>query len=359
MKALVAGGGTGGHLTPALVIAEGLREAGWSVTLAGATRGIEAQILPTRSFSYHLLSAEPLYRHAWWRNARWPWLAWKLLREVDAVLVAEAPDVVIGTGGYVAGPVVWRAAHRGIATAIHESNALPGIATRLLARRVRHVYLGFPEAAGKLRPGATTALFVTGNPIRPPRPIAAAAARATFGLPGDRPAVLVTGGSQGARGLNLAVADALDAGRLAETSVIWCTGQAHRDRYDRYAEQGRITVEGFLDPLDDAYAAADVAVCRAGALTTAEVAAWGLPAVHVPLPTAAGQHQLHNARAAEAAGGAVVIEEHVLDGSALADCLEDLLADGPKRERMGAAQRVRSRPEALAEVVSKISTLSP
>jgi UDP-N-acetylglucosamine--N-acetylmuramyl-(pentapeptide) pyrophosphoryl-undecaprenol N-acetylglucosamine transferase len=90
VKALVAGGGTGGHLTPALVIAEGLREAGWSVTLAGATRGIEAQILPTRSFSYHLLSAEPLYRHAWWRNVRWPWLAWKLLREVDAVLVAEA-----------------------------------------------------------------------------------------------------------------------------------------------------------------------------------------------------------------------------------------------------------------------------
>ena len=357
MKALIAGGGTGGHLTPALAVAEALREAGWSVVLVGANRGIEARLLPARAFPYHLLPAEPLYRRQWWRNTRWPWLAWRLVRAADALLVGEAPHVVFGTGGYAAGPVVWRAARRGIPTAIHESNAFPGLATRLLARVARQVYLGFPEAASRLRPGAHTSVYVTGNPIRTPHPIPRAPARATLGLAVDRSTVLVTGGSQGARALNEALAALLDRGRLATANVIWCTGHAHHDQWARYAIPGRIVVTGFLDPLDHAYAAADLAVARAGALTCAELAAWGVPAVFVPLPTAAGQHQLHNARAAERAGVAVVVHESALGGSTLADTVEELLDAPEALARMAALQRARAHPQALAEVVSRISTL--
>jgi len=357
VKALIAGGGTGGHLTPALAVADALRERGWSVVLVGASRGIEAKLLPAHHFPFHLLPAEPLYRREWWRNARWPWLAWRLMLAADHVLATEAPHVVLGTGGYAAGPVVWRAARRKVPTAIHESNASPGLATRLLARVVRHVYLGFPEAAAQLRPGKRTSVYVTGNPIRPPRPIGRQAARSALGLTDNRPTLLVTGGSQGARALNEATAAALDEGRLATVNIVWCTGHAHRDTWLRYASPGRIVVTGFLDPLDEAYAAADLALCRAGAFTCAELAAWGLPAVFVPLPTAAGQHQLHNARAAEHAGAAVVLEEVALTGAALADRAEELLGAPERLERMATLQRSRAHPLALAGVVSKISTL--
>jgi len=357
VKALIAGGGTAGHLTPAIAVAEALREAGWSVVLVGASRGIEAKLLPARGFPFHLLPAEPLYRREWWRNARWPWIAWRLVRAADRVLGAEVPEVVFGTGGYAAGPIVWRAARRGIATAIHESNASPGLATRLLARVVRHIYLGVPEAALRLRPGKHTSLHVTGNPIRPPRPIAREAARSSLGLTAGPLTLLVTGGSQGARALNEAVAAALDQGRLANTNIVWCTGHAHRETWAPYATPGRIVVTGFLASLDEAYAAADLALCRAGAFTCAELAAWGLPAVFVPLPTAAGQHQLHNARAAERAGAAVVLEEQALTGGALADHAEQLLRSPERRARMASLQRSRAHPGALAEVVSKISTL--
>ena len=152
---LIAGGGTGGHLMPAPAIAARLRaqRPDLEPVLVGAERGIEATLLPTRDFRYHLLPVEPIYRRQWWKNVRWPAVAWGLLRRLGGLFAEEQPVAVIGTGGYASGPAVWWAARRGIPTALQEQNAFPGVVTRLLSRRVRHVYLGLPEARSRLRFG--------------------------------------------------------------------------------------------------------------------------------------------------------------------------------------------------------------
>ena len=253
---LIAGGGTGGHLTPALAIAAAIEEHGDGLepVLVGAMRGVEARILPTRDYRYHLLPSEPIYRRQWWRNMRWPLLAGRLLRGVDDLLRAERPAAVLGTGGYASAPVVWRAARGGLPTAIQEQNAYPGLATRWLSRRVRHVYLGLPEARRLLRFGRATEVFETGNPITPPTPDRREAARLEFGLDGRRPVVLVTGGSQGALALNRAVAGWLDHGGPGDADLLWVTGRATHQEFARYHGPPAVRVVDFLDPMADGYA---------------------------------------------------------------------------------------------------------
>jgi UDP-N-acetylglucosamine--N-acetylmuramyl-(pentapeptide) pyrophosphoryl-undecaprenol N-acetylglucosamine transferase len=294
---------------PALALARALADARPDVepVLVGAYRGLEATVLPRYAFRYHLLPAEPLYRRTWWRNLRWPLIAWRLWHATGRLLDQERPVLVIGTGGYAAGPVVWRAQRRGLPTVIQEQNAFPGLATRALARGARQVHLGFPEARHRVAVGEGVDVWTLGNPIRPPVPGARAAAIQELGLDPARATLLVFGGSQGARALNEAVAGALTARSLHAINVVWGTGTSHVERYAPLAQPGRVVVRGFLDPMATAYRAADVVVCRAGAMTVAEVCAWGLPSVLVPLPTAAADHQLANARALAAAGAAVVL----------------------------------------------------
>ena len=348
---------------PALALARAAVDAGCEPVLVGAERGIEARVLPSHPFRFHLLPLEPLYRRAWWRNVRWPAIAVRAWRAAGRVLRAEAPAVVIGTGGYAAGPVVWRAQRAGIPTVLQEQNAYPGITTRLLARGARHLYLGFPEAGLRLRPGARTEVFAFGNPIAPPPPPSAqngsnrAAALATFGLDPARPTLLVFGGSQGARALNDAVAAALIEGRLTDVNVVWSTGTAHHASRAALAMPGRVAVRAFIDPMAPAYVAADLVVCRAGAMTIAEVCAWAKPSVLVPLPTAAADHQTANAHALAAAGAAVLLLERDLSAETLARVAHDLLADPERLRQLSTAARKRGHPDAARMIMSKILTL--
>jgi UDP-N-acetylglucosamine--N-acetylmuramyl-(pentapeptide) pyrophosphoryl-undecaprenol N-acetylglucosamine transferase len=365
VRVLFAGGGTGGHLMPALALAQALREARPDVepVLVGAVRGIEADVLPRYPFRFHLMPIEPIYRHAWWRNLRWPVIAWRSWSAASRILAAERPSVVIGTGGYAAGPVVLRAQRTGIPTVLQEQNAFPGVTTRWLAGRARQVHLGFPEAEARLRPGPTTEVFTFGNPISPPPPPspseegARAAALRAFGLEPGRPTLLVFGGSQGARAINYALAAALERRLLSEVNVLWGAGAAHAAELAPYAVPGRVALHAFFDPMAPAYRAADLVLCRAGAMTVAELCAWGKPSVLVPLPSAAAGHQEFNARALAAAGAAVLLPEAGLTSPALAQLVRQLVADAPRLAALAARARERGRPDAARQIVSRILTL--
>jgi len=359
VKIVIAGGGTGGHLMPALALAGAAADAGHEPVLVGAARGIEAQILPRHPFRFHLLPMEPLYRHSWWRNLRWPVIAVRAWRAAGRVLAAERPAIVIGTGGYAAGPLVWRAQRAGIPTALQEQNAFPGLTTRLLARRARQVHLGFPEARARITPGGRTQVFVLGNPISPPGQVDPAAARAEFDLAAGagRPTVLVVGGSQGARALNEALAGALERGLLDAVNVLWGTGATHEARYAPLAVPGRVTVRGFFDPIAPAYAAADLVVARAGAMTVAELCAWGKPSVLVPLPSAAADHQTFNARALATAGAAALLLERDLSPDSLGHTVTALARDRARLEALAHAARGRGHPHAARAIMSNVLTL--
>jgi UDP-N-acetylglucosamine--N-acetylmuramyl-(pentapeptide) pyrophosphoryl-undecaprenol N-acetylglucosamine transferase len=356
---LIAGGGTGGHLMPALALAAELRRQRPDLEplLVGAVRGIEKSLLPARDFRYVLLPAEPLYRRQWWKNFRWPVVAGRLVRAVGALLDRERPVAVLGTGGYASAPVVYLAGRRGIPTAIQEQNAFPGLATRLLSSKVRHVYLGAPEARGHLRMGRGVEVFDTGNPITPPDPSRAPAARRRFGLSGDRPVVLVTGGSQGAVALNEATAGWLDAGAGKGLTVLWATGRGSYEQFRRFHSAPDVQVFDFLDPIADGFAVADLVVGRAGMMTCAELCAWGLPSILVPLPTAAADHQTFNARALQQAGAARMLPQSELTPARLGQEVDRLLHHGEERLAMARAALARGRPGASAEIVSRLLTL--
>ncbi len=356
---LIAGGGTGGHLMPALAIAAELRRQRPDLepVLVGAERGIEKTLLPTRHVRYVLLPAEPLYRRQWWKNWRWPVVAGRLVRATGRLLDQERPVAVLGTGGYASAPVVYLAARRGIPTAILEQDALPGLATRLLSSRVRHVYLGAPEAKAHLRLGATTEVFDTGSPINPPDPARATAARRRFGLQDDRPVVLITGGSQGAVALNDAAARWLAGGGGNGIYVLWATGKGSYARFASHQQMPDVQVFDFLDPIADAFAVASLVVGRAGMMTCAELCAWGLPSILVPLPTAAADHQTANARALEASGAAEVLPQSTLTPATLGAAIARLTGDTSRRAAMSGAARKRGRPTASADIVSHLLTL--
>lgn len=357
-RVLIAGGGTGGHLMPALAIATRLRERRPDLepVLVGAQRGIEASILPNRDFRFHLLPAEPFYRRQWWKNVRWPFVAMHLGNALTRLFEYERPVAVVGTGGYASAPAVWLATRHGLPTAIQEQNAYPGLASRLLARRVRHVYLGMPEARARLRLGRSTEVFDTGNPIPPPEPERRLTARTRFGLEEGKPVLLVTGGSQGALPINETVASWVESGGAEGISVIWATGWGTYQRFARFDNPPGVQVFGFLDPMADAYAAADLAVGRAGMMTGAELCAWGLPSVLVPLPTAAGDHQRHNAEALAAAGASEMILQRDLTPQRFAAAIDALLHDPDRLGVMAGAARARGRPEAADEIVTRLLT---
>lgn len=359
MIVLIAGGGTGGHLMPALAIADALREVRPDVepVLVGARRGVDASILSQRPYRYHLLPVEPIYRHRWWRNARWAVTLPRVVRACRGVLRRERPALVIGTGGYAAGPVLWMAARGGIPIVLQEQNAMPGITTRRLARHARQIHLGFPEAEAHLVTGPDTDVVVSGNPIAAPGALDAAAAKAALEIPPDRFTVFVVGGSQGAHAINQVVADAVRTGAFRDVALLWSTGPHDVDALRGLARPPEVQARAFWDPIGAAYAAADLVVARAGAMTTAELLAWGLPSVLIPLPTAAADHQASNAEALAAAGAAVHLPERSLSVETLIAQVQQLRADPAGRTRMAAAARDRGRPGAARTIAEHVERL--
>jgi UDP-N-acetylglucosamine--N-acetylmuramyl-(pentapeptide) pyrophosphoryl-undecaprenol N-acetylglucosamine transferase len=366
MRIIVTGGGTGGHLYPGLAIARALVRADARVQpfFVGARRGIERDVLPTTEFPHLLLDLHPLYRATPLKNVETLRGATSAWRELRTLFAAERPAAVVGTGGYAAGlALAYGMTHR-VPIMLQEADSHPGLTTRAFARFAAEVFLGFPEGERMLQPGARTRITAFGNPIEPPpvpRPDRAAARRA-WGFPPDAGLVLlVVGGSQGARAINEAVAGWVQNGLSPDVHLLWATGRTQFEPYAALdgAVDGRVRVRPYLSPIADAYAAADVALARAGAMTIAELCAWGIPSVLVPLPTAAADHQTHNARALAEAGAAMHVPQRELSPARIDALVRELGAGGPDgpsatRARTAAAAAARGRPDAAARIAERI-----
>ena len=353
---LFAGGGTGGHLMPALAIADAMVAEDPSIQpfFVGAFRGVEAQVLPRRAWRYELLPFEPIYRNQWWKNLMLPISVARVMSGVLRILREQKPILAVGTGGYAAGAPLWWAARRGIPIVLQEQNAFPGLTTRRLASKAAQIHLGFPEAESFLTPGPGTRVFDSGNPIVPPSEVRSsatiAAAKKALGFEDRMPLVLVTGGSQGALGINRVVALAISERRWPQgTQLLWQTGASSYDEFRSLAGAG-VHITPFIDPMASAWAAADLVVARGGASTSADIAAWGLPSIVVPLPTAAANHQLKNAQALAEAGAAVLLEQRNLTAQSLVTTVGNLLGDPAELADLAAGARRRGRPFAAREI---------
>jgi UDP-N-acetylglucosamine--N-acetylmuramyl-(pentapeptide) pyrophosphoryl-undecaprenol N-acetylglucosamine transferase len=219
------------------------------------------------------------------------------------------------------------------------------------------VYLGLPEARKLLRFGTRTEVFDTGNPIVPPAPERRLEGWRLFGLEPGVPVVLVSGGGQGSRANNRAVAGWVEAGGPDGAALIWVTGRATHQEFSRFHRPPRVRLVDFLDPMADGYAVADLVVSRAGMITVAELSAWGLPSILIPLPTAAADHQTHNARVLAEAGAAVMLPQSELTPESLARAVNRLLSENSARDTMAAHASARGKPHAAAEIVSNLLTL--
>jgi UDP-N-acetylglucosamine--N-acetylmuramyl-(pentapeptide) pyrophosphoryl-undecaprenol N-acetylglucosamine transferase len=357
---LFAGGGTGGHLYPGLAIARTLvrLEPRVQPYFIGAERGIEKQVLPGTEFPHLLLDLHPLYRARPWENWRTLVGAMSAWRAVGELARRERPKLVVGTGGYAAGvALAYAVAHR-IPIVQQAGDSHPGLTARAFRRWTRETYLAFPEAA-RILGGDPSQLIDTGAPIEPPpqpRPDRAAA-RTAWGFPAtDGRVLLIYGGSQGSRAMNLVVAEWVKRGLPADLHLIWMTGKAS---YAEFAalDGGRVRVREYLSPIADAYAATDLALVRAGAMTTAELFAWQIPAIVVPLPTAAADHQTHNARALQAAGAAIFLPQSELTVDRLDSAVRALLDDPAAMARLAAGAAARARPDAAETIARRILTL--
>jgi UDP-N-acetylglucosamine--N-acetylmuramyl-(pentapeptide) pyrophosphoryl-undecaprenol N-acetylglucosamine transferase len=323
----------------------------------GAERGLERHILPGTEFSHLLLDVHPLYRaRPWenWRTAAALARAWSNLTDAFA---NEPPVFAVGTGGYAAGAALTWCATRGIPFVLQEQNSFPGQTTRLFSRWAQEVYLGFPEAAARLPRSAIGRAVSTGNPIMPPpepRP-ARSDARRKWGFPetGD-PVLLIFGGSQGSAAINGLVDAWLERGVPEGLHVIWATGISHYGRFRGRASQ-RVVVREYLSPIADAYAAADLALTRAGAMTTAELCAWGIPSILIPLPTAAADHQTANARSLAEAGAARWLRERDTTPERLSGELSAVLNDPAMLRALAAGAASRARPDASRVIAARIA----
>ncbi|PRX46481.1 UDP-N-acetylglucosamine-N-acetylmuramylpentapeptide N-acetylglucosamine transferase [Prauserella shujinwangii] len=332
---VVAGGGTAGHIEPALALADAVKRLrpDASVVALGTERGLENRLVPARGYPLELVPPVPLPRKPTADLLRLPRRVWESVRRTRAVLDRVGADVVVGFGGYVSLPA-YLAARGRVPIVVHEANKHPGLANKVGARFANRVAVAVP---GTPLPGAD----VVGIPLRRSitaldRPALRAEAREHFGLDPDAPTLLVFGGSQGARSLNVAVSGA--ARELAEAGigVLHAHGPKNTLAVQEFAGRPAYVPVPYLERMDLAYAAADVVLCRSGAMTVAEVSAVGLPAVFVPLPHGNGEQAL-NARPAVDAGAALLVDDTDLTPAKVAELVIPLVTDAERIGKMSAA----------------------
>ena len=370
MRVLIAAGGTAGHINPALAIAGALkkRHPDAEIHFAGRQKGMEYGLVSKAGYAFHPIEVNGIQRRLTPKNiARNLVALWHLALSsprAGAILREVKPDLVIGAGGYVSGPVVQAAARRGIRTAIHEQNAFPGVTNKILAKQVDLVFAAMPDAVQRL--GAPDKTVVTGNPVREEmfrqdRP----AARRALGAKEGQAVIISFGGSLGARRINEVVADlaAWEQKQPRNILHLHATGSRGVELFKNLAkEKGfsyneNLVVSEYINNMPELLAASDLVISRAGALTLAELEAVGRAAILIPSPNVAENHQYYNALELQKAGAALVVEEKDLNGEKLIAMVEELLAQPGRLAQMGRNAQSLAEPHSLDKIWAKLAQL--
>ena len=359
MKVLFACGGTGGHINPAIAIASTLKakQPDAQILFAGNPKGMEAKLVPQAGFEFAPITIKGFQRKLTWFNIKYNISSLFYLTTASArskkLIESFGPDLVVGTGGYVSGPILRKAAQMGIKTASHESNAFPGVTTKLLSRYVDEILLAVPEAKKYLDPRCKE--VIVGNPVRESIVYAdRTRARQKLGV-GDRVCIVSFGGSQGAHRLNQAIAKLMachtspDGPLAGKIHHIHATGkygvedfpEMLREEGAVFEENPHIDIREYINDMDDCLAAADLVICRAGASTLSELEAAGRASILIPSPNVAENHQYHNGMVLVKNDAAVLIEEKNLTGEKLCQTVQELAEDRSRLRTLGQnAQRL-------------------
>lgn len=362
MKVLFAGGGTGGHLYPAVAIAGAIGKLvpDIEISFVGTTGGIEATEIPRLGYRLYLVPVRGFKRGYSFSDVITNVGVLADFAKALALAVSfvhrESPDVVVGTGGFVSAPLLFAAQLMGKKTLIQEQNAFPGVTTKLLAVLASEVHLAFEEARRFIV--KKQHVYLSGNPARSFEVLDVATARCRFGLHHERPTLLVFGGSRGARSINNAILQRI-YDITASANLIWQTGALDFERIKGLVPfSPYLCIAPYIEDMGAAYSAADLVLCRAGASSIAELTNLGKPSVLVPYPYATGDHQRHNARALVMHEAAMVVDDDDLGKVESLSAILELLHDTGRLQRMGAASRTLAYPDAACQLAGRIITLA-
>ena len=366
MKVIFACGGTGGHINPAIAVAETVKshspEA--DILFVGTERGMESKLVPEYGYDFATIKTSGFLRSftpkAIFHNIKTLRMLIGASSEAKKIIKKYKPDVVVGTGGYVSGPVVRAAAKLKIPTVIHEQNAFPGVTTKLLSKQVDKVLIAFEAARKYLDKKVKT--IVVGNPVREEVVYnSKEEARNKLGISLDKTVILSFGGSLGAKQINMAMAEV-----MAKYKDEWCFVHATgsfgykwmpdllKEKGIEIDTQGDMRVYEYISNMPDYLAAADVVVCRSGAITLSELQVQGKPAVLIPSPNVSENHQFHNAMALVNIGGAEILEEKDLSGAALCEKIYSLANNPNRREQMKTSLEASAIPDASEKIYNEM-----
>lgn len=342
MKAVISGGGTGGHIYPALAVADSLNKKGWEIEYIGSSDSLEKEIISNTEYNFEEIRVLPLPRKLNFKLLKAIFYSIKAVINSYRLIKNMNPDIVFGTGGYVSGPVVLGAFLKGIPTVIHEQNIYPGVTNKLLSHIVNRIAVNNIEASKYFSRRVRDKLVETGNPIR--EAIIETSRQkgiSELNLNPEYKTLFIMGGSQGSETLNNAVINSIEGLMdLNDIQIIFITGKKNYQRVVRKLKdkpklyEDRLKIKPYLDNIEWAYAAADLIVYRAGATGIAEITGRGLPAILVPFPHSAEDHQKINAKFMEKENAAVMVEDEKFNGDKLFELASEILLDEKKLRQM-------------------------
>lgn len=347
MKVLVAAAGTGGHINPGIAIANEIKRKNpdSEIIFVGTKRGLENDLVPRAGYRLETIEVYGISREISFNNLKKMIKTIKGFGEARKLVKKIKPDLVIGTGGYICGPIGLAATKNKIPTILHESNAFPGVTVKMLSKKVDSILVGFEDAKERL-PKAKR-VVVTGNPAKMKKKNISKEEiekkKQEQGLDGKKPLVLVFGGSQGARAINQAMLDIIENKKNTNYSILWAAGPKQYDNIKGQLQDKNIDIQNIKDvkilpyiyDMEEVMNLADLVICRSGAMTITEVAIAGKPAIFIPLPTAAENHQEYNAKVLEKQGAARIIHDKELTNDFLNQNILEMIADKEKLEEMG------------------------